>query len=553
MIGLSAAVRAILEGGTPPVDGSTALGPGTGLVQVELRDSGRLLGAGWSNGPDYWEGLRQVLDPLRRQSGAAGANELMLCLGGRSRELSLADPATWRRLESNRWRGLFGYEIRQVGDPSRVVLVSPFDFVAGNRSFAQILENSVRAWGLTVEQARAGAITLAEFETRRFRLDLGRDDAPLVPLVRGDRLVALEEIGPAFVATLQRLLGEYLVRSVQPDGRMAYLYHPSRGAEGQGRNNAIRQWMATRSLIRVWRRDGSDERLGTVRRNLEYNLGTMYAEEGEAGLILDNGKVKLGAVALAALALSESPFAAEHASVRDRLATTVDRLWNPDGSFRTFYRPEGRNDCQNFYPGEALLFWASRLAESPDLALLQRFRRSFEYYRAWHLQDPNPAFIPWHTQAYGIVWRLTRRVELVEAVFAMNDWLLGVQQWESAPHPDCRGRFYDPKRPFGPPHASSTAVYLEGLADAFAIARAVGDHDRVRNYRTVLLRGLRSLAQLTFQEDGDLFYVSRRDALRGGVRTSESDNTVRVDNVQHALTAIDKVLDVFTEEDYVLR
>ena len=176
--------------------------------------------------------------------------------------------------------------------------------------------------------------------------------------------------------------------------------------------------------------------------------------------------------------------------------------------------------------------------------------RSFPYYRAWHLENRNPAFIPWHTQAYCIVWEWTRDGELADAVFAMNDWLLDVQQWETAPHPDCQGRFYDPSRPFGPPHASSTAVYLEGLADAVALGRTVGEHDRVDRYRTAILRGLRSLSQLTFKDDVDMFYIAKRDAVRGGVQTSEYDNAVRVDNVQHALTAIDKILKVFSAEDY---
>ena len=200
---LSAAVRAILAGRTPAAGGPSLLGPGTGVVQVELRASGRLVGSGWSKGSDYWEGLCQALGALRQQPSTTAANELMLSLGGRSRELPLADEAAWQRLESNRWRGLFGYEIRLVRDPALVVLISPFDFVASNRSFIKILGNSIEPWGLTVEEARAGGVTLSEFETRRFRIDLGRDDAPVVPLVRGTRLVPLEEVTLASVATLQ--------------------------------------------------------------------------------------------------------------------------------------------------------------------------------------------------------------------------------------------------------------------------------------------------------------------------------------------------------------
>jgi aspartyl/asparaginyl beta-hydroxylase (cupin superfamily) len=549
LAGMSAAVRAILAGRMIPAAGPSLLGPGTGVVLVELRASGRLVGRGWSKGSDYWEGLCQALGALREQPSTTAANELMLSVGGRSCELALADESAWRRLESNHSRGLFGYEIRPARDPALVVMVSPFELIASNRSIIKTLGQSIAHFGLSTEEARAGGVTLSEFETRRFRIDLGRDDASAVPLVRARRLVPLEEVTLDSMARLQELLGDYLVRSVQPDGRMVYLYHPSRGTEDRTRNNAIRQWMATRALIRVWQRRGSGELLQTVRKNVDFNLKTMYAEEGELGLILEKDKVKLGAVALAALALTESPFAQEFATVRDRLATTVDFLWRQDGAFRTFYQPVERNDCQNFYPGEALLFWAKRIVATRDPALLERFHQSFRYYQNWHMENRNPAFIPWHTQAMCIVWEMTREDELADAVFTMNDWLLGVQQWETAPSPDCQGRFFDPSRPFGPPHASSTAVYLEGLAEALALARAVGERDRIVRYRTAILRGLRSLYQLTFKDDVDMFYVTKRESVRGGVQSTEYDNAVRVDNVQHAITAVDKILKVLSAED----
>jgi hypothetical protein len=547
---LSAAVRAVLAGSMPAAGESLLPESGTGLVQVELRSAGRLVAAGWSRGSDYWDGFCQALADLRQRKGAAAANELMLSLSGPPRELTVADQAVWQHLTSNRCRGLYGYEIRSVRDPSLVAVVSPFEFIASNRSFLKTFRQTVERWGLTVEEARAGGVSLSEFETRRFRLDLGLGDSELVPLARGTRLVSLSEITRESVTALERLLSDYLVRSVQADGRMVYLYLPSRGAEDQERNNSIRQWMATRALVRIGQRRGSNDLITTIRKNIEFNLKTMYAEEDSLGLILEGPKVKLGAVALAALAIMESPFADEFVPVRDRLTATIDSLWCPDGAFHTFYRPRERDDCQNFYPGEALLFWAHRILATGDRAWLSRFQQSFTYYRSWHLENRNPAFIPWHTQAYCIVWELTRNHELADAVFAMNDWLLDVQQWESAPHPDCQGRFYDPDRPFGPPHASSTAVYLEGLADAFVLARITGERERAERYRIAILRGLRSLAQLTFKDDVDMFYIAKRSTARGGVQTSEYDNAIRVDNVQHALTAIAKILDVFSPADY---
>ncbi len=271
---------------------------------MELRASGRLVGRGWAQGPTYWQGLCQALGALRQQQSATAANELMFSLGSHPRELPLADAETWERLQFKRWRGLFGYEIRRADDQALVVLISPFDFVASNRSFIQLFRNAIAPWGLTVEEAIAGGITLSEFDTERFRLDLRRDDASAVPLVRGTRLVSLDEVTLDSLAALQKILGDYLIRSVQADGRMRYLYHPSRGSEDKTRDNSIRQWMATRALIRVWRQRGSGELLHAVRTNIEYNLKSMYVEEGDVGLIVENHKVKLGAVALAALRLS---------------------------------------------------------------------------------------------------------------------------------------------------------------------------------------------------------------------------------------------------------
>jgi hypothetical protein len=141
--------------------------------------------------------------------------------------------------------------------------------------------------------------------------------------------------------------------------------------------------------------------------------------------------------------------------------------------------------------------------------------RSFRYYRDWHLgENRNPAFVPWHTQAYFMVWQETRDPELRDFIFEMNDWLLSIQQGqEDVPYADLAGRFYAPHGRYGPPHASSTGVYLEGLSDALRLTRAVGDSERTENY----------------------------DA---AIRTTVYDNRIRCDNVQHGLMGALKYLSV---------
>ena len=112
-----------------------------------------------------------------------------------------------------------------------------------------------------------------------------------------------------------------------------------------------------------------------------------------------------------------------------------------------------------------------------------------------------------------------------------------MQQWDGIDD-DVRGRFYDPnRRHFGPPHASSTAVYCEGLADAAALARNVGHFARAASYERAVAHGMRSLRQLQFRDERDAFYVARRQRVMGALRTTVYDNAVRVDSAGHALAA----------------
>lgn len=543
-------IRALLIGRTHLPDFETHFSSRSGPLYAELRKGGVQLSAGWAFQKSHFQSLAVLLPSLHK--AAPAATDLLLCCGADMRAVPIKDRPGWLHVQSNAGRGLKGYALQFAENPSGIGFVAPFAMVAHNHTFPEVLQQYAQQRKLTVEQARAGSVHVAEFATEQFHIDLANANPPALPLCRCLPLVELSEIDRAYVENLERLLSDYLVRSVQRDGRAVYLFHPSQGVEDRTHNNAIRQWMATRILIRIWQRSGSEKLLPALRKNIDYNLAAMYREEGSLGLIIEGPKVKLGAVALAALALLESPFRAEFIEQQTKLLALVAHLWQESGEFRTFYRPDDRTDCQNFYPGEALLLWSTVIEQTGNAELIAKFWKSFEFYQAWHLANRNPAFIPWHTQAYCRIWNLTKDARFPPAVFLMNDWLLDVQQWDKAPAPDCRGRFFDPHRPFGPPHASSTAVYLEGLADAFALARALGDTLRADRYRATILRGLRSLAQLTFKDERDMFYIMDRDRLRGGVRTNEYDNAIRIDNVQHSLVALQKILGAFTPTDFVL-
>ncbi|MEO0409598.1 MAG: hypothetical protein AAF289_19835, partial [Cyanobacteria bacterium P01_A01_bin.135] len=526
-----------------------------GPTYVALRHKGRLRQTRWH----YEPGLNSLLTTVVAEAiafvsqGSGGIDAIELCFTHAYGPVKLSE---FKTAFTNIHRGLRGIEL-QYRD--RFERYSPTRMIAANLSFQRVLEQFLTRHRLSQAAFIAGGGTIQAFEARQVLVTLTPEVRALT-LHRGNRVVPLEKLSGATLDDLTLQMGQWLLRQARADGRMVYKYFPSRGQESSA-NNLIRQFMATLALIRYARSTQQPAHWAIAQQNLQYNLTQFYRSDGALGWVEYDGKAKLGAIALAALAILEySEGAAQpttgleiapaYQNIFSGFCTTVEVLWQPDGAFRTFYKPSDRNDNQNFYPGEALLFWASLYRRTQDPELLERCRTSFTYYRSWHRLHYNPAFIPWHAQAYALLYEATEDSAFLDFIFEMNDNLLSMQQWrpESAGHyaspdyhADVQGRFYDPGGNYGPPHASSTGVYLEGLADAYRLAVQVEDAARAQAYKTAIWRGLRSVRQLQFRDVVDLFYVSQRAAVQGAIRTTVYDNVIRVDNVQHCLMALLKL------------
>lgn len=515
-------------------------------LYVAVRRAGILLGSSWIDGGAIGPSLNAALTAAQHElapAARAGIDEVELCISHTYRDHPVRRA---RRFMGNIHRGVRGIELRAGTTNARY---APTEMIARNLSFERALELLMEERELGADDLAGGAVSARTFDCEQVLVQL--QPQPRATLMfRGNQVVALEEVTRDSVGRLKQLLGDWMLTNLHPDGRMTYRYWPSRGEEAEG-NNMIRQWMATIALVRLGY-DRDDPRVhARAADNIRYNLQHFYHLEGEHGLIEYNGKIKLGAVSLAALAILEHPQRQDFLAQELALRQTTFHLQKPNGRFQTFYRPEREDHHHNFYPGETLLYWALLYAREPSPELLERIMRSFRYYRTWHREHRNPAFIPWHIQAYVNLWFITRDDELREFVFEMADWLLGMQEWDAARYPDTLGRFYDEQRAyFGPPHASATGVYLEGLIDAYRMAFEVGDHARSDQYRRAIVRGLRSVMQLQYVDEIDMYYASQRDRLRGGVRTTVYDNAIRVDNVQHNLLGLFRIHQVLSDADY---
>ena len=453
-----------------------------------------------------------------------------------------------------RHQGIRGLRVRQG---ERLDLWAPTWQIASNQANAQLLEATRKRWNQSEEEFATNEFHSFEADQVLVRLD--RQPIEAVALFRGNRLVDVGEVDQAATERLATGMKDWLVHNLRADGRLTYMIYPASGREDSG-NNMIRQWMATNAMIR-WAQDRNDAALfDRVEQNIDYGVAHFYSQDGALGRINEGPKVKLGAVALAGMAMYTHPKHDKWATQIAGLRAMVDELWHEDGSFSSFYAG-GDQEFWNFYPGEALLFWATIYAKEQDPEILRKYKISVPFYTKWHLEpnNRNPAFVPWHLQANYTLWTALGsdeaefKDELLQFSFTIADWLVEVQQWDASDklnYPDEKGRFYVPDKGYGVPHASSTGVYIEGLIDAWQFARDVGDEARKEKYRVALIRALRSMMQLQFVDDVDMYYVEDPTLIAGGIRTTVYKSDIRCDNVQHPLMGIIKLLRMFEADEY---
>ncbi len=523
----------------------TVLSQASEGVYLSARERGKRHAEVWGHGDSaataMMDGINKLHGKLGPKTSLIDTLEIFVIAASREVESD-------KQLFSNIRRGIHGLEIRQ-GEIR--TLYSPTYAVASNRKNKRLVELYIEANKLSDDQV--AGLQMRFLRGPQLLVSISEKGATLTPAVRmqrGNTFQSSLKVTQTSVDAFAKRMATWMTTNLDASGRMTYLYWPSRNQEAAGQNNLIRQFMASIALGRIASDLPPEEAKASWERsaaNISYNMQKYYRLEGELGFVEFRNKAKLGAIALAALAIVEHPNRADWREQEEALLRTIQSLWQADGSFRTFYKPDDRNDNQNFYPGEALLLWATLYDRQPDEKLLAQIMKSFAYYKAWHMDTSvpnrrNPAFTPWHTQAYYMVWTHTKSEELRDFIFEMNDWLVEIQEWNDTRYRDTKGRFYDPDRPFGPPHASSTGVYLEGLIDAYLLARSVDDKTRMLRYATTIRRGLRSSMQLQFVDDVDMFYIGDREAVFGGLRTTVYNNQIRCDNVQHTWMGTQKIL-----------
>ena len=173
------------------------------------------------------------------------------------------------------------------------------------------------------------------------------------------------------------------------------------------------------------------------------------------------------------------------------------------------------------------------------------------YYAAWQ-QSKNLETVCSHTPAYAEAYRSTKDAAFAESVFAMNDWLIGLQYQEdlNSPRKNWTGGFpraRDGKQEMVAPDIRS-ALAAESLAEACRVAKQAGDLPRLQRYERALIQNLHFVMSLQYTRAKTQHFVEKfQPSVLGAFHDSHQDGNLRLDSTQHPLCAMVQYLETVVE------
>lgn len=366
-----------------------------------------------------------------------------------------------------------------------------------------------------------------------------------------------ENLTQADVKRARDLAVSWLKRSTRNNGSLVYLYDTPR-EKSLDKMNMVRFWGTARGLAELASRQDAFVPLHEA--NLKYGFKKWYRQADREGYIFFNGRSKLGANAMALRTLIYSPKFSFYKNKATALANSILALQKDDGSFRAFYiEPDEPYDEERnlaFYSGETILTLAELYLKTKEAKYLDAALKSQDYYlEKYALNGPTkdfPRYVSWQIMSLSKLYEITGEERYAQAVFVLSDAVVGIQNIDGKPYIDYLGRFYDPEHPeYGPPHAASTAVYLEGLSHAYEMARRKQDKERMKVYKKGIVLGAINLINLQFR-GSNMFYLARPEMVEGAVRYRVDDSRIRTDTVQHMIDSFSNILKVFSEDEFDL-
>jgi len=376
------------------------------------------------------------------------------------------------------------------------------------------------------------------FRVRQFTTRSYACNGELLDLYRGHRMWS--ELKRSDVMAAARSAGRYLQVNVLADGRFVYKYLGEQHVRAR-EYNIVRHAGTILSMLDLYATTQDKRLLSAAERAADYLVDQMQAfGDNDSGMIAlaYSGKIKLGGVALAAVAL------AKHIEVtgNDRyqpqligLGEYIRGSQRGNGSFIHQRRPSTGHELpfmSEYYPGEAILALMRIYGIDPQDKWLDVAEGSASFLITE--RDAGKAtleLIHDHWLLYGIneLYRQRPKPLYLEHARRITETIVHHQLVDSE-FPDYNGCFN--KRPQSTP----TATRSEGLLAAYPLFRDHGLEAEADAMLPVIVRAVHFQMQNQFRPENAM-YAQLPNRCLGGVRKHLESYSVRIDYVQHSLQA----------------
>lgn len=340
--------------------------------------------------------------------------------------------------------------------------------------------------------------------------------------------------------------GDYLTAHQYDDGSFEYEYDPVTGNTSSS-YNILRHAGTAFSLLQLYKATGETRYLEAAESALAYLEKQLVPcpVVRDALCVEEGNEIKLGGNALAILALTQYNAVApeqnaKYLELAQQLAHFLVGVQSPSGEF-TVHKIDMNTGARaafesEYYPGEALFALSRLYALDGDEAWIDAAHRGARWLIEVRDKNiPTAQLIHDHWLLYALnELHENRPDELLYVAHAKRivESILATQHTDkTGEQKTWNGGFYNP------PRSTPTATRNEGLGAAYELFTRSGD----LAYTTVMLPAMKNAAAFQMQTQ---FTPRKIRALHadksglGGFHESLDDYTVRIDYVQHNISAL---------------